>query len=308
MRHRLPQAVRLLPVLAFLQAAAPARAEHGPRRTEPLTTTSRPVGAPASCCEGSPGCAERGLCSAHGTGCVAGTDAHCRSASVCGQWGACVARGGQCVIDPAVSCTATPACRQEGRCAPHPAGCVAAADSDCQRSAWCRYWGHCFARGGTCSRDPCWHTRGCRAYGRCTTVGGNCIATRESDCRRSRACREGEDCFLNAGKGRCDAGLHHADPNARGLGIALIAAGGVATLLGSFMLLAAGDDDGWLGPSEEEGIPTGLGLVIGGAVVAGAIGVPLVVIGGEKVPHGSREASVPEVSLGPAGAALRWSF
>lgn len=110
-------------------------------------------------------------------------------------------------------------------------------------------------------------------------------------------------------------------------GIVLTSAGVLGLLVGSAVVASAQNKvdvycDGGFGTAyvcgqrdDDEQMAVGYGLMIGGAV-AGAVGIPLWVIGAKKVPATDEPAKEPEkqsamvpiVTVGPTSATLRWSF
>lgn len=111
-------------------------------------------------------------------------------------------------------------------------------------------------------------------------------------------------------------------------GIVLTSAGVLGVLIGSAVLASAQNKvdvycEGGFGTGayvcdqrdDEEQMTAGYGVMIGGAVAA-AVGIPLWVIGGKKIPatdepakeQDKQTAMVPVVTVGPTSATLRWSF
>lgn len=79
------------------------------------------------------------------------TDVRCREESACAQRGLCAAAGTRCVATREKQCQASVMCRRSGACSLRRGRCVVASDADCQRAEVCEHRGMCFSRDGGCA-------------------------------------------------------------------------------------------------------------------------------------------------------------
>lgn len=180
-------------------------------------------------------CSSHGKCAARDGKCVAGSDRDCLAATICKQSKLCSAHlSGECGKSAAY-CKASSECRELGHCSPSRIACVAASDADCRQSEPCRHNGKCTHRSGECvvgGESDCVQSTGCGSYracrfeleqcrpdaqscsksaacsvhGRCTGDNpapttpylGNCRATKDADCRRSKACASDGRCVVRS--------------------------------------------------------------------------------------------------------------
>ena len=160
--------------------------------------------------------------------------------------------------------------------------------------------GHCrFPRPASCQEA-------CDEDGACALVNGDCVIRSSADCRGSLACREDGRCFYNRSEQECDDGQRRRNRGAMAGGIAMMALGGIAIQFGLVALLSC---EGARGSFAASPFCSELGgaaaLVAGGAMTLG--GIPLVVWGAGKEPR-RKHAVLPDVTLGPSSATLRWRW
>jgi hypothetical protein len=150
--------------------------------------------------------------------------------------------------------------------------------------------------------DACASSSACFVEGRCTQRSDGCVATSTIDCQGSWSCSTGGDCYLDRERGRCDDGMRRADRPMMIGGIVVTSLGGAALLGGALTSIATSIGCGL--KDEDECVPIlGIGIMSAGVGVALAVGLPMVVVGGRRLP---RDRLL--LRLTPGGAALGWSF
>lgn len=220
-------------------------------------------------CRATSACSKQGLCTAHGGGCIAGSDADCRRAGICAL-GSCSARGGRC---------------------------VAATNADCEHTKLCGEAGKCIARGGRCVDAE---EAVAMAAGPPPAAPGP-LRPRPPTVRTGPTIERRSVIMMAAGIGMCGAGGIGA-----GVGAIVIALGsikGAQTCTGS----GATESCRPITDAERRTMrDVGVGILIASGIVAVA-GIPVAIIGGWKIPvEPPRASAVPEVDVGPGSVSLTW--
>ncbi len=147
-------------------------------------------------CRRSRPCADRGMCTASGRGCLATRHADCRRAKLCRTAGRCFASPGECIARRNEDCAQSEGCRREGKCAAENGRCRPDADEHCEQSEKCRKEGSCEHRSGACrvTEEHCSRSEACRIDGRCAVKENRCVPANDGDCAKSSKCRSAGLC------------------------------------------------------------------------------------------------------------------
>jgi len=141
--------------------------------------------------------------------------------------------------------------------------------------------------------DPCELTEDCRENGRCRSYEGRCVAFDEHHCKRSESCRDDGECFYDVEARHCDDGTERADTALFAAGFTVIGVGGLNVIAGALTLV-------WGGMSAlgcelvcdpDTPILAGSIMMPIGALLALAVGLPMAVVGGRRVPRHPGDAS-----------------
>jgi hypothetical protein len=150
----------------------------------------------------------------------------------------------------------------------------------------------------------CGRRKECAREGRCTQVGEDCVATSMEVCAFSEGCRDDGRCFLDPEAQRCDDGRRRASPGAIPTGATIIGLGGVGFIAG--ILLCVSATNSMLAGRSGGNLDAGIGLTVGGAVAAAAVGLPILLVGRKKEWRPGLVAW--ELSVGATGGSLQLQF
>lgn len=147
----------------------------------------------------------------------------------------------------------------------------------------------------------------CAADGACTLRDGRCVATSDGACRQSRACRDGDDCYVDYKEGACYDGFKRNSTGLMATGIALSGVGAFATLFGVFAARCHISGDYDLCPFGENRQTAGIGIAVAGGALA-VLGVTLAIAGGIEKDKRPSYGWVHTLTLRASGADLTWRF
>ena len=119
------------------------------------------------------------------------------------------------------------------------------------------------------------------------------MASGEVHCKRSESCRDDGECFYDVEARKCDDGTERADTALFAAGFTAIGVGGLNVIAGALTFVVGGM--GALGCElvcdPDTPMLAGSIMMPIGAVLALAVGLPMAVVGGRRVPRHPEDAS-----------------